>query len=172
MAKGNTAGLVAKRFGDDGTFPNSRLPLLLYREALRAGRGRPGSDGGAVRGEWLAAALAGERLHLSPLSLDGARGARHRERRGDADAGRAERREFDVAAGDVIVIPAGVVHRRLSSSADFLVVGGYPPGQDWDLLRGEPDDRPKADHNIANVPMPKSDPVGGSDGPLLTEWRK
>ena len=52
------------------------------------------------------------------------------------------------------------------------MVGGYPPGQDWDLLRGEPDDRPKADQNIAKVPMPESDPVGGGDGPLLTEWRK
>jgi uncharacterized protein YjlB len=79
-------------------------------------------------------------------------------------------REVNVAAGDVIVIPAGVVHRRLRSSSDFLVVGGYPPGQDWDLLRGEANDRPMADENIAKVPVPESDPVGGRDGPLLKEW--
>jgi uncharacterized protein YjlB len=79
-------------------------------------------------------------------------------------------REFNVAKGDVIVIPAGVVHRRLRSSGDFLVVGGYPPGQDWDLLRGEPGDRPRADQNIAKVAIPKTDPVGGAKGPLIREW--
>src|SRR5690606_23166360 len=80
-------------------------------------------------------------------------------------------REFEVGAGDVIVIPAGVVHRRLSSSPGFLVVGGYPPGQDWDLLRGEPGERPRADENIAAVPLPESDPVGGRGGPLLQHWK-
>jgi uncharacterized protein YjlB len=79
-------------------------------------------------------------------------------------------REFEVSAGDVIVIPAGVVHRRLRSSGDFLVVGGYPPGPGWDLLRGEAGDRPMADENIAKVPLPESDPVGGKTGPLLTNW--
>ena len=85
--------------------------------------------------------------------------------------GGPEGREFDVEAGDVIVIPAGVAHRRLDSSGDFLVVGCYPPGQDWDLLRGEPGDRPQADRNIAAVPMPRSDPVGGPQGALMTHWK-
>jgi uncharacterized protein YjlB len=77
-----------------------------------------------------------------------------------------------VAAGDVIVLPAGTAHKRIVMSADFLVVGAYPPGQEnWDLLRGNPEDRPKADDNIAKVPLPKTDPVAGKDGPLLEHWQ-
>jgi uncharacterized protein YjlB len=71
----------------------------------------------------------------------------------------------------VIVIPAGVAHRRLDSGDGFMMVGAYPPGQDWDLLRGEAGDRPAADRNIAAVPVPKTDPVAGKDGPLVQHWR-
>ncbi len=77
---------------------------------------------------------------------------------------------FDVEAGDVVVIPAGVGHCRLSSSGDFLVVGAYPPGQSWDLLRGDPGERPQADQNIARVPMPRTDPVEGEGGALVRLW--
>ena len=59
MAAGNTAGLALERFADDGTFPNSRLPLLLYREAVAPDGRESRGDGGAVRGEWLAAARGG-----------------------------------------------------------------------------------------------------------------
>lgn len=78
---------------------------------------------------------------------------------------------LEVEAGDVIVIPAGVAHKRESASADFLVVGAYPPGQKWDLLRGEDGERPEADERIAEVPLPQTDPVGGAAGPLLRAWK-
>jgi uncharacterized protein YjlB len=86
--------------------------------------------------------------------------------------GGPEGQGFDVRAGDVIVIPAGVAHKRLNSTGDFLVVGCYPPGQQMDLLRGQPGDRPKADENIAKVPLPGSDPVGGTSGPLPALWTR
>lgn len=34
--------------------------------------------------------------------------------------------EVDVAAGDVVVIPAGVSHRSLSSNGDYRYIGVYP----------------------------------------------
>lgn len=34
--------------------------------------------------------------------------------------------EVDVAAGDVIVIPAGVSHRSLTSEDDYRYIGVYP----------------------------------------------
>jgi uncharacterized protein YjlB len=45
-------------------------------------------------------------------------------------------KNVEVVAGDVVIIPAGVAHQNLSSSDDFGVVGAYPGGHDWDLLRG------------------------------------
>jgi uncharacterized protein YjlB len=172
MIKGNTAGLVLKRFEDDGTFANSRLPLLLYREALSPDAVDPEAmealfeqDGWPPR--WRSSVFTYHHYHSTAHEVLGIASGEATLMLGGPNGG-----EFDVAAGDVIVIPAGVVHRRLSSSADFLVVGGYPLGQDWDLLRGAPGDRPMADENIAKVPMPTSDPVGGLDGPLVSEWRK
>lgn len=79
---------------------------------------------------------------------------------------------FNVKAGDVIVIPAGVGHENLGSSSDFHCVGAYPPGQEADMLRGQPGERPDADERIAKVPLPESDPVLGNDGPLTRIWKK
>lgn len=79
--------------------------------------------------------------------------------------------EVRVGIGDVIVLPAGTGHKRVSSSGDFQVVGGYPGGCEPDLLRpGEGDPR-EIRRQIAAVPVPESDPVYGSEGPLLPYWK-
>lgn len=70
----------------------------------------------------------------------------------------------------MIVIPAGVAHKNLGSSADFTVVGGYPPGQDYDMQYGREGERPQADENIARVAHPDSDPLYGPQGPLPAHW--
>ena len=75
-----------------------------------------------------------------------------------------------VKAGDVIIIPAGVGHKKLDASSDFAVVGAYPEGRDWDVLKGEPGERPTADENIASLPIPKSDPLLGIKNGLTRIW--
>ncbi|WP_309020557.1 cupin domain-containing protein [Pelagicoccus sp. SDUM812003] len=85
--------------------------------------------------------------------------------------GHTEGKTVEVQAGDVVVIPAGVGHQNLGSSPDFHVVGGYPKGQDADVLRGRKGDRPQADENIKQVPLPSADPVFGEDGPLTKLWK-
>jgi uncharacterized protein YjlB len=73
---------------------------------------------------------------------------------------------FEVAAGDVLVLPAGTGHRRATARDGFTVVGAYPAGQEnYDLLR-EADDA--ARERIRAVPLPERDPVGG-DG--VARWR-
>ncbi|MEM9027512.1 MAG: cupin domain-containing protein [Pseudomonadota bacterium] len=76
-----------------------------------------------------------------------------------------------VSAGDVVVLPAGTGHCRLDEAPNFSVVGAYPAGQeDWDLKRDRPQDFALAQSEIPNVPLPKTDPLFGVDGPLVDLW--
>lgn len=69
-------------------------------------------------------------------------------------------------AEDVIIIPAGVAHKNLGSSAGFRCVGVYPSGQNW---YGKPGERPQADKNVVAVDLPSTDPVFGKSGPYDRE---
>lgn len=79
-------------------------------------------------------------------------------------------KEITVKAGDVALLPCGTGHCRVEASSDFLVVGGYPPGQDWDLLRAAPS--PEAIQRMRKLPFPESDPVRGKAVPLTRLWTK
>lgn len=168
---GSIDGLVLERFEDDGTFPNSRLPLLFYRAALARGEASPEAmealfAAGGWPPAWRYTVYPYHHYHSTAHEVLGIASGHARLMLGGPHG-----REFDVEAGDVIVIPTGVVHKQISKSGDFLVVGGYPPGQRADQMRGELGDRPQADRNIAKVPLPDSDPVAGRDGPLLEHWK-
>lgn len=149
---------------DDG-IPNSPLPVLIYRAACPEG----------------AAAL--EELFLrngwSGLWRDGVFDFHHYHSRGHEVLGVAAGsarlalggpggRDIDVTAGDVLVLPAGTGHRRIGASSGFLVVGGYPPGQEGDICR--PPATPEQRRRIASLPLPDSDPVLGDDG-LTRLWK-
>jgi uncharacterized protein YjlB len=58
----------------------------------------------------------------------------------------------ELRAGDVVVIPAGVAHKREAASADLLVIGAYPRGQRPDLCRAEAAAHGRALPRIAAVP--------------------
>lgn len=77
--------------------------------------------------------------------------------------------EAELAAGDAVLLPAGTGHCCLTSSSDFLVVGAYPTGQEWDICRQAPSTEML--ERIAKVPFPASDPIAGAHGPLLEYWK-
>ncbi|MWV46416.1 cupin domain-containing protein [Paenibacillus sp. HJL G12] len=78
--------------------------------------------------------------------------------------------KFELAAGDVVVLPAGTGHKKISATSDFSVVGAYPGGMDYNLCTGEPDERPRVLEDIRNVPLPGTDPLYGARGPLMDAW--
>ena len=168
---GDTSGLTLEHFADDGVFPNSPLPLLYYKAALPPDSASPEAmealfAAGGWPPAWRYTVYAYHHYHSTAHEVLGIAAGSARLMLGGPNG-----RAFEVTAGDVIVIPAGVVHQQISRSPDFLVVGGYPPGQRPDQFRGEVGDRPLADRNIAAVPLPESDPVAGRDGPLPRHWK-
>lgn len=171
MTNEPTQEVETSRFADDGRIPNSRLPLLVFRSALAPGSADPAAafERLFARHGWLGAwrdgIFAFHHFHSTTHEVLGvARG--WAEVRFGGEAGATQH----LAAGDVVVIPAGVGHKHERSSDDFLVVGAYPDGRDWDVRRGEPGERPTVMANLAAVPLPGQDPVHGADGPLLDAW--
>lgn len=166
-----TETIEAVRFEDDGAIPNSPLPLIVHRSALEPARTTPEAlealfEANGWPPAWRAQIFTFHHYHsTSHETLGVAKGEAWVMLGGEGG------QPFDIRTGDVVIIPAGVGHKRLSSTADFMVVGAYPPGMSWDLLRGEPGDRPRADRNIARVPLPASDPVTGTSGGLMELWR-
>ncbi len=158
-------------FKDDGVIPNSRFPVLLYHGVVP-----PGPDAVAAfqalfgRNDWPAQWVDGvfdfHHYHSTAHETLGVAG-------GSAQLmlGGPQGREVTVQAGDVVVIPAGVGHRRLSSHEGLSIVGAYPTGQQWDLQRADPAAHDASVARIARVPMPTADPVTGRDGALLRLWR-
>lgn len=166
--------IISELLTDDGTFPNNgKLPLFVYKNAIAIPDVNPA---GAVErifrengwgGSWRNGIYPYHHYHSTAHEVLGVYGGNATVQLGGPNG-----LVIDVASGDVIIIPAGVAHKNLGSSADFRCVGAYPPGQEWDMNYGKSGERPKADQNIAEVPLPETDPVFGQDGPLMKSWKK
>ena len=73
-------------------------------------------------------------------------------------------------AGDVIVLPAGTGHKKLSSRGALGIVGAYPAGQSPDMCTPLLSSLQRSVAAVARVARPQRDPVYGDSGPLLTHW--
>jgi uncharacterized protein YjlB len=168
---GNLSSIDFEHFADDGRFPNSVLPVIIYRQAMPSAEASPEAmealfDGNGWPSQWRANVYDYHHYHSTAHECLGVASGSATLQLGGPGG-----RSFKLAAGDVVLLPAGTAHRREAADADFMMVGAYPPGQRWDILRGDPSDRPEADQRIARVPLPKTDPVGGQGGPVLDRWR-
>jgi len=155
-------------FADDGAIPNSKLPLLVYRQAVPA-------DPAAIEriftenrwpAAWRDSVHPFHHFHSDAHEVLGVASGS-----GKVLFGGPSGQVLEVSAGDVVVVPAGVGHCRESKTDDLLIVGAYPDNSERrDLRRGNPAEHDEVLHNVAAVAMPNADPVTGAGGPLVRLW--
>ena len=158
------------RLEERGAMPNNpRLPVLVYEEAFT---GHEGDLATAMEARF-------EENGWPPQWRDGIYDFDHYHAAGHEVLGIAAGsaklllggeggREVDLSAGDVLLLPAGTGHRKLSASDDLLVIGAYPPGQAGDISRDPASPERKA--TMARLSFPPKDPVMGEDGPTAQHW--
>lgn len=161
-----------KLFADDGkTVNNPNLPLVLMRGTAAKEQDDPAawfeerfSENG-WGSTWRWGVYPYHHFHTNTHEVLGVA-------RGEAELlmGGAQGERFTVTVGDVIVIPAGVGHKCERSSSDFQVVGAYPGSNQPDLIKPGTDDPQRLRNAVNEVPLPSTDPVFGSTGPLFDHW--
>lgn len=155
-------------FTDDGEIPNNPIcPVLVYEGVFgdRVGDMEPSFNRHNWNNSWTGDVYDYHHYHATTHEVLGVIS-------GEATVlvgGEAGER-IDLKTGDVIVLPAGTGHKKLDSSTDFAVVGAYYGGQNPDLQERDPKARAQAISQIRHVPVPKTDPVFGENGPLLKKW--
>lgn len=167
-------GLETLQFKPNGLVPNSRFPVLIHRAGVTVPVGVELAD--AIeetfrRHDWLnnwreLGVYDYNHFHSTSHEVLGmARG--HITLRLGGEGGTVVK----LTAGDVLVLPAGTSHTRLEHSSDSRMVGGYPEGRDWDLIRDElltESESRAAIKLIGSLPIPARHPVTGEP---MTLWR-
>ena len=164
---------IAHQLGPSGAIPNHpRWPLLVYPGAVAIGGKDPAAAFEALfdRNRWPAAWRDGvhpyHHFHSNAHEALGVFSGEVTVQFG-GDGGVV----VTARPGDVIVLPAGTGHKKLSSSGALGIVGAYPAGQRPDMCTPLLSNPRRSAEAVARVPLPECDPVYGAGGPLFTHWK-
>jgi uncharacterized protein YjlB len=165
--------VIAHRFTASGDVPNHpRWPLLVYPGAVPIEGADPAAAFEALfeRNGWPAAWRNGvypfQHFHSNAHEALGVYSGEVTVQFG-GEGGAV----LTARPGDVIVLPAGTGHRKLSSKGVLGIVGAYPAGQHPDMHRPPLSNAARCADAVARVPLPERDPVRGIAGPLFEHWK-
>ncbi|UAY53197.1 cupin domain-containing protein [Ferruginibacter albus] len=159
----------------NGNFPNSDLPVLIYKDVFKLPRGKDNASeiiqAIFLRNGWSNTwrngiydfhhyhSNAHEALGISSGSANVILGGPNGKR-------------LTVEKGDLLILPAGTGHKCTKHSADFVCIGAYPQGKNYDINHGTAEELKKALPRIEDLSLPKQDPVFGLEGFLKSYWKK
>ncbi len=159
----------------NGFFPNNDLPVLLYQGCIELPKQKNVAaeiiQGIFIKNNWSNTWRNGifdfHHYHSNTHECMGIASGTAK-----LILGGPGRRRISIWAGDVLILPAGVGHRCIACSNDFLCVGAYPRGKNYDTNLGTAEEYKKAAVRIGKLGIPLRDPVFGKEGFLKTYWRK
>lgn len=165
--------IIATQFlPDDGTFPNNeRLPVLIYQQAVELPDRDPAARFEALfsahqwGSSWRNGVYPFHHYHSTAHEVLGVYSGR-----ATVQLGGEPGITLTIEPGDVLILPAGVAHKKLDSDGNLGIVGAYPQGQRPDMCSGKSGERPQADQRIADLPLPAADPIFGATGPMQQHW--
>jgi len=164
----------------NGWMPNNpHLPVLLYRNAFphaaaeqTATAMEQAFTANGWPPQWRDGIYTFHHFHSTAHEILGIAAGEVRVTLGGPRSGAGSEQtghDLTLHAGDVVALPTGTGHCKLSSTPDLLVIGAYPPGQHWDICRSAP--TPDTLEHMRRVAFPASDPVHGPSGLLPNLWR-
>ncbi|MFB5662415.1 cupin domain-containing protein [Alteribacillus sp. HJP-4] len=163
MKKENVLSFLFKKEQD---MPNNEhLPVLFYRGAFK----EDPAECEAIfhkhywKNSWRGSVLDYHHFHSNAHEVLGVANGEAKIKIGGKKG-----TTFDVAAGDVIVLPAGTGHKKMDESFNFQVIGAYPGGADYNMKTAYSE---KEIQDITEVSLPDADPVFGREGPLTKLWK-
>ncbi len=156
-------------------FPNSKLPVLVYRAALKLPdqkkRAAVITQKILARNGWSNSWSNGiydfhhyhSTTHECLVICAG---------KATVILGGPKGKKIEIVKGDVLILAAGHGHKCLKYTADFSCVGSYPQGKDYDINTGKLSEYKNAVKTIKQLSLPQNDPVFGKAGFLKMHWKK
>ena len=165
--------IITLQLKENGNFPNNQeLPVLIYKKIFDFNGSDPAATIEKVfsenkwNGSWRNGIYSFQHYHSTAHEALGIYGGWV-----EVQLGGPGNKPVRIEKGDLVVLPAGTAHKKISSGDGFAVVGAYPDGQTWDMNYGKEGELPKAKENITIVALPKSDPVFGKYGRMFEFWK-
>jgi len=161
-------------FKTNKNFPNNKLPLLIYKNACMLGKQKKIAvqllqkifNKNNWKNSWSNGIYSFHHYHSNTHECMGIVSGKAWVIFGGTGG-----IKLLLEKGDVVIIPAGVGHKCSKASADFLCVGAYPGGVEYDTNLGTTEQFTKAKLRVEKLPKPSLDPVFGKEGFLKSFWK-